>query len=82
MTLDLYGFAQMSELPTGHGFLYTRQEDGFRWESMASPRGWSMEAIEWLNYEQKNFLNPDGTRQSIIRHSLNGAEVVIDTGKS
>ena len=70
----------MSELPTGHGFLYTRKDNGYEWESMAKPQGWSYESIEWLNFEQSLFLNPDGTRKSIIRHALNGAEAVIDTG--
>ena len=72
----------MSELPTGHGFVYTRKEEGFEWESMAKPRGWSYEAIEWLNFEQSRFLNSDGTRKFIIRHQLNGAEAVFDSGSS
>ena len=77
---SLYGAAMRLELPTGTGFMYTKEAGGFRWSSMRPPggQGFSLEGVEWLNYMQKQapFTEPDGTVH-IIRHAMNGPEEEI-----
>ena len=62
------------DMPTGPGILYEKQEDGtFDWQSLlVKKQGWSMEAVEWINYKQSQPpFNADGV---VIRHSMNGGE--------
>ena len=77
---SLYGAAMRLELPTGTGFMYKKETNGFRWSSMRPPggHGFSLEGVEWLNYMQTQspFTEPDGTVH-IIRHAMNGPEEEI-----
>lgn len=61
-------------MPTGPGALYKRNEKGrFKWETLVVKRqGWSIEAVEWLNFEQS--LAPFTTPGVVIRHAMNGGE--------
>ena len=71
----LYAAAMRHFLPTGYGFLYTRETKGFRWSCMKKVSGFSLESLEWIQYIQTQppFTQPDGT-VFIIRHALNGHE--------
>ena len=63
------------DLPGGPGFVYEKSSNGFKWRSMMKCSNWSLESIEWLNFQQN--LSPftvDGERRHVIRHSLNGGE--------
>ena len=77
---SLYGAAMRLELPTGTGFMYTKESNGFRWSSMKPPgsHGFSLEGVEWINFMQTQypFTEPDGTVH-IIRHAMNGPEEEI-----
>ena len=71
----LYAAAMRNFLPTGYGFLYKKEENGFRWSCMKKVAGFSLESLEWIQYVQSQppFTQQDGS-VFIIRHALNGHE--------
>ena len=69
----------MQDLPGGAGSIYTKQQKGFKWESMMSKSAFSLQSIEWLNFQnnQAPFM-VNNERKYIIRHHLNGGEVTLE----
>ena len=74
---NLYGSGMRDPMPVGHGIHYKLKDDGyFSWKPVYNPDKYSLDAIEWINYEQSKFLKRDGSRH-VIRHALNYGEVDI-----
>ena len=74
---NLYGAAMRLSLPTGPGYLYSKEGNGFKWSGLKSGKGnkFSYEALEWIQYVQSTspFTDNDGTIHRIY-HALNGPE--------
>ena len=79
---NLYGSGMRDPMPVGHGIHYKLKDDGnFSWKPVYNSDKYSLDAIEWLNYEQSKFLKRDGSRH-VIKHALNYGEVQIKAGES
>ena len=79
---NLYGSGMTDPMPVGHGFHYRLKGNGFfSWNPVKNSDNFSLDAIEWLNFEQSKFLKPDGTRH-VIKHAVNYGEVEIKAEES
>ena len=79
---NLYGSGMRDPMPVGHGIHYKKKDNGiFSWKPVQNPDKYSLDSIEWLNYEQRNFLKSDGSRH-VIRHAFNHGEVEIRAGET
>lgn len=60
----LYAYAMKENLPTGLPFYYKQKKCGnFSFEIAASPAGWSLDALDWLNFMSYDarFMKSDGS---------------------
>ena len=70
---NLYGKGISMEMPVGRGIEYRKENGKFLWKPLHSGDRHSLEALEWLSYEQSKFLKDDGSRH-VIRHAMNHGE--------
>ena len=73
---NLYGHGIRMRLPVGRAIHYRLRGEFFDWSPVSTSDTYSLDCIEWLNYQQSKFLKPDGSR-NVIAHALNKGEVTI-----
>ena len=73
---NLYGHGIRMPMPVGRAMHYKLNGDFFDWSPVSSSDTYSLDCIEWLNFEQSKFLKSDGTRH-VIAHALNKGEVRV-----
>ena len=79
---NLYGYSMVMPMPVGHAIHYKLKQNGlFSWQPVQNPDKFSLDAIEWLNFQQSKFLKVDGSRH-VIKHAMNFGEVEIKAGET
>ena len=73
---NLYGKGVSMKQPVGRGIEYRKENSYFLWKPLHSSDNYSIEALDWLNYQQSKFLKSDGSRH-VIRHAMNHGEMTL-----
>ena len=73
---NLYGKGVSMKQPVGRGIEYRKENSYFLWKPLYSSDNYSIEALDWLNYQQSKFLKEDGSRH-VIRHAMNHGEMTL-----
>ena len=80
----LYAYSMMKDLPTGLPFYFRKQrDDTFKFEIAGAKSGWSMEAMDWLNFisYDDRFKTPNGEFYPMVSAITGECSITINNSK-